>query len=163
MQLDIPSCRNFRISNLYSIQNTKKITRTLAIVAFQLPIPQDLEEVHAEIDLGGSIGTVLRKYDWSMEKKTEYLGNTALPHLFRKWMHTEHRFAAVHIYNLQVFSKNKPCKIHYCTILELHHPEYLTEEDLQTLYKMEDSQNQSKIQELLNVLQDLINRPLIYL
>jgi len=135
LDIDSPVFPNSRITNLYSIHNEKKIMRTLAIVDFTQPIHPDLSDAHREIAEGKSIGIALRKHGWVIHKTPVYFGTIPLSAGLMDWM-KESRVdqAALHIYLLEVSKDGKPYYIPYCTIMEVHSPQYLTIEWLQALY-----------------------------
>jgi len=128
-------CGN-RIANLYSIHGDEKIMRTLAIVDFKQPVHESLKQVHKDISQGQSIGIALRQGGWMIDKLPLYFGSVPLSPQLRVWMQedTPDR-AAVHIYKLNVFKENSGEHLHYCTIIEVHSPDYLDENWLQLLYR----------------------------
>ncbi len=130
--LDIAS--DSRIANLYSLDNGKKIMRTLAVVNFSDPMNSELQHVHREIVAGKSIGIALREDGWTIHKNPVYFGSVDLSSNLMEWMdEKDETTAAVHFYRLDV-SKNDLDAMNYCTILEVHSPQYLSEEWLQALY-----------------------------
>ena len=110
--------------------------RTLAVVDFFHPIHPDLCDVHRKIIEGKSIGIALREQGLMIHKHPVYFGTTFLSPGVMDWM-DEHCIdqAALHVYRLEVSKNDKSDFIPYCTILELHSPQYLTEEWLQALYQ----------------------------
>lgn len=138
----IAVCRsNFpdsRISNLYSVKQGKKIMRTFAIVDFIQPISSDLLSSHKKIMAGGSIGATLKSDHWDIIKDPLYFGSVQLPLAAMSWMdESKAHHAAVHIYQLSINNKEHPIPIPYCTIIEVHSPQYLTLEWLEQLYPTE--------------------------
>jgi hypothetical protein len=130
----LPSSReDVRISNLYSVHEGKKITRTLAVTVFKDPIPAELLEVHGEIMRGKSIGSALKEKGFRVEKKSVYFGSVDLNDEVRSMMRVVEKKAALHVYELFA------CSISYCTIMEVHSPEYLDENWLKALYPREFS------------------------
>jgi hypothetical protein len=124
-----------RISNLYSLEDSQKVMRTLAIVHFIQPTDERLKAVHAKISQGESIGIALKNDGWSIEKKPLYFGTIALSPQLQAWMNEKEKHsAAIHIYQLNVFKKPQESPLHYCSIIEIHSPQYLDEEWLQLLY-----------------------------
>ncbi len=123
-----------RIANLYSLQGDQKIMRTLAIVDFKQPIPEDLKQAHQCITQGQSIGIALREKGWSIEKLPLYFGTVALSPALKAWMHESScNSAAVHFYQLNVLKEDRQ-PVPYCTIIEVHSPQYLDASWLQALY-----------------------------
>jgi len=124
-----------RIANLYSKHGEEKIMRTLAVVSYQQPIHESLSQVHKSICEGQSIGIALRENGWKMDKVPLYFGGIALSPEVQAWMHeNQSDRAAVHIYKLHVFKEGSSERLHYCTIIEVHSPQYLDENWLQSLY-----------------------------
>jgi len=159
--LNSDSLEEYRISNLYSVQDGQKIMRTLAVVQFQKPVPPDLQQVHREITNGASIGIALRKSGWSLEKIPLYFGAVTLSPQVRAWMQEqESDRAAIHIYKLSVFKEDSQ-PIDYCTILEVHSPQYLDEAWLEALYP-EQYQNfqetSPEVKQLLGTLDSLMQQ-----
>lgn len=123
-----------RISNLYSMHDDKKVMRTLALVDFKQTTHPLLQEAHREIINGGSIGATLSRHGWKIKKNPMYFGSFYLTSKILQWMQEEQlKEAAIHIYRLEVYQDNQT-PIPYCTILEIHSPQYLTVEWLQALY-----------------------------
>lgn len=131
----IETIGNCRIANLYSLEGDEKIMRTLAIVKFNESMDEALQEVHERILGGESIGIALKKDGWMIEKLPVYFGTVALSPALQSWMHeTSSNPAAVHVYNLYVCGEKAKGIIPYCTIIEVHSPQYLDEKWLQALY-----------------------------
>lgn len=129
-QIEIPNSPfgECRIANLYSLHNEEKIMRTLAIVEFHQPVHEELKEAHQEICQGASIGIALKKHGLSVDKAPVYFGSIELSPALQSWMHESNTHAAVHVYDLSA------SQLPYCTIIEVHSPEYLDENWLQGLY-----------------------------
>jgi hypothetical protein len=123
-----------RIANLHSLNHGKKIMRTLAVVDYFQPQNPSLCTVHREIVAGKSIGIALREDGWTIHKNAVYFGSISLSPNVMEWM-DENNVAegAAHFYRLEVSKANQE-PIPYCTILEIHSPQYLTQEWLQALY-----------------------------
>lgn len=134
LEIESPVFPNSRIANLHSLHQGKKIMRTLAVVDYFQPQQPSLGPVHREIVQGKSIGIALREHGWTIHKNAVYFGSLSLSPNVMDWMDEyESKEGAVHFYRLEV-SKNNQDPIPYCTILELHSPQYLTQEWLQALY-----------------------------
>ena len=125
-----------RISNLYSVHNGSRITRTLAIVTFHSPLPASLGDVHRRIVEGDSIGRTLKAAGWRVTKETfeicmatpegavtEWLDGMGLPSRVR---------LAHHRYELSIARNDEMAR--YATIAEIHHPDYLTVDQLVEIY-----------------------------
>ncbi len=151
-----------RVSNLYSIHNTEKFMRTLAIVQFHQPIHEELQPVHQAILQGESIGIALRKNGWKLDKVPLYFGSVFLSSQVRSWMREEKTDqAAIHIYKLGAFKDAANERMDYCTIVEVHSPQYLNEEWLKALHveQYEHFQEESvEVKQLLGALDALMQQ-----
>ncbi len=142
-----------RIANLYSIHDGKKIMRTLAIVDFFQPVHSDLTEVHQQIIEGKSIGIALKEKGWVIRKIPVYFGVTSLSPKIMNWMSEPSvDQGAVHVYRLEVTKTNSDNSIPYCTILEVHSPQYLTADWLQAIYQNQYTEFSTKTQEIEELL-----------
>jgi len=122
-----------RIANLFSLHDGQKIMRTLAVVDFKEPVHPKLVKVHEAIVAGKSIGITLRDEGWTIQKVPVYFGVIELSQSVMQWMEEATvGIAAIHIYRLDVAKDERA--IPYCTIVEIHSPEYLSPEWLQGLY-----------------------------
>jgi hypothetical protein len=128
-----------RRSNLYSVDDGKRICRTYAVVQF---VDQDLSELadaHQAVLSGHSIGATFKTTGWQIKKATVHVGNVDIcgpQHAIGKLMRLETvENLAMHAYRL-ILDKNSQ-SIHYATIVETHHPAYLTEPELLDLYGSE--------------------------
>lgn len=125
-----------RRASLYSQQDGCKITRTYAIVHFD-HVPPDLRtNEHARILAGGSIGATFKAAGWVVTKQTLYIGSLDLRDdvhgLFARMQLRERPELAMHVYRLNV--KKGMQSVDYATIVELHHPAYMTEERLLSIF-----------------------------
>ena len=135
LPIDSPMFTEKRVSNLYSAdENHHKTMRCLAIVDFATPVHAELIEVHQSIRAGSPIGETLKQCGWDITKKPIYFSTFSLSPEVMQWMETDVNEAALHIYELRVSSLNHPQDISYCTIIEIHSPEYLTTDLLRALY-----------------------------
>lgn len=124
-----------RVSNLYSIHENKKLLRTLAITEFETPVNPSLISAHKKIVAGASIGASLRQAGWKINKEPIYFGKISLTPQIMHLMHTEvSNQAAVHIYRLGVHKTEEDKIVPYCTIIEVHSPEYLGLDGLELIY-----------------------------
>lgn len=125
-----------RLSNLYSLEGGRPVCRTLAIVRFQAPLPRELAPAHAAILAGGSIGAVLEAQGWRVNKVTRHVGEFAATDTARRLqalMSIELPASiAMHVYELS--AARGSIEIPYATIVELHHPDYLSVARLTRLY-----------------------------
>ncbi|MFJ1268630.1 hypothetical protein ACD661_08705 [Legionella lytica] len=115
-----------RVTNLHS----HGVMRTCALVHFSSLIPDWLQDTHHKIYQGASIGQTIKEDHFDLTKKDSFLGVTDLPEFARLKMDTEENKAAVHIYQLMVSHPETAETVMYCTITEVHSPQYLTFGDL---------------------------------
>ena len=127
---------NIRRSSLYSTHGGADICRTYAIVEFVDDNSVYSTDIHSKVVGGASIGATFKADGWDILKKTFYVGNVSLPatgntitELMQLDSVTE---LAVHAYELHI--EKMPASIHYATIIEVHHPEYLRADDLHELF-----------------------------
>jgi hypothetical protein len=136
----LPSPDGIRRSNLYSLRDGERICRTYAIVRLHDP-PADagdpaLVRARRAVDAGASLGATFEDEGFEVQKRTRYVGS--LPELHPAprwvgWMQTGSSAGlAVHIYELYVKKASKVIDI--ASIIEVHHPDYLTSDDLELLY-----------------------------
>lgn len=122
-----------RVSNLYSGNGDEKICRTFAVVRFFRPVDPQVSAEHAAIVAGGSMGAVFVAAGWEVRKThlsySEMRGTPRLASLMRI---ADYRALAVHIYALDVVKAGQT--VAYATLVEIHHPNYLTVEDLPAIY-----------------------------
>lgn len=116
-----------RVSRLYSEDNGRRTTRTLARVEFDDAANSAIVNEHRIVLDGGSIGSVFKENGWTVSKETlqacarefdtrmqPFLGGMRL-----EWP----AILAVHQYRFRVSRGGQ--RIDYATITEIHHPEYL--------------------------------------
>jgi hypothetical protein len=123
-----------RVSNLYSGAGDQKICRTFAVVRYQRPtIDPEVSAEHAAIVRGGSIGAVFVAAGWEVRKThLRYSEIRATPRLASLMRIAEGKRLAMDIYALDVAKGGRT--IEYATLVEIHHPDYLTSEDLPAIY-----------------------------
>jgi len=125
-----------RRSSLYSTSNGKRICRTYAVVEFAGGDAFDSSGVHQKVVAGASIGSTFKSDGWEIRKETIYVGEVTLPdvhHPIGKLMHLQSTTnLAVHAYQLHI--EKGSTSLHYATIIETHHPEYMDERELLELY-----------------------------
>ena len=125
-----------RISSLYSLTGSDKTTRTYAVVDFPATPRTDYAREHALIEAGQSIGKTFRDAGWSIDKQHLFIGELEIPatyveigELMRITLPAK---LATDVY-LMVVSKDEH-SFNYATITEIHHPDYLTSDDLKRIY-----------------------------
>lgn len=116
-----------RLSNLYSLENGKKITRTLALVTYPTKLPDVLAAEHQHILNGASIGKTFKQHGWCIDKNTVLLGtiqpNPELGHIYTM-MDIQPTTLTIHAYELTVRQNDSTNS--YATIIEMHHPDHLS-------------------------------------
>lgn len=132
---------SLRISNLYSVHDSKKICRTFAVVHYPKFVAKEFSKEHNRILAGQSIGAVFKQNGWDIDKQHRYFGVIRMRPEFgrvRSLMGSlPTNQLAIHIYVLTVTRSGT--SYDYATITEVHHPNYLTIMDLTTIYGKEVS------------------------
>ena len=124
-----------RISDLFSRDDGRKTTRTLAIVAFVAAIDPAFAAVHERVLDGGSIGATFQAAGWQVGKRNLEIRQTPLPKSFAAAMQLEPGTPlATHIYQLEISKDGRTYP--YATIVEMHHPDYLTSTELAAIYSL---------------------------
>lgn len=122
-----------RISNLFSLENNERIGRTFAVVLYPEIIDASLASEHAEILSGESIGALLTQRGWTVQKLHRYFGEIESTTRVRGLMGgIAPQALAIHIYDLIVSKSDRSAT--YATIIEVHHPDYLSSSDLLAIY-----------------------------
>ncbi len=132
----LSSANGIRRSSLYSGDGDDRTCRTYALVRFE-DVPANIaNDEHAKILAGSSIGAIFKANGWDVYKETLYVGELALPadeHRLRGLMRLEQvRSIALHVYRL--YLRKKAQVIEYATVIESHHPDYLSRQQLEQLY-----------------------------
>lgn len=122
-----------RVSNLYSGTGDARVTRTFAVVLYPAAVDPALADAHATIVGGGSIGAVLTEHGWEVRKRHRFLGVLESTRRVERMMGgIRADTLATHVYVLDAV---RPGAEHeYATIVEVHHPDYLALDDLQSIY-----------------------------
>jgi len=125
-----------RRSNLYSADGAVRTCRTYAVVVFSDSDTKAIGGAHSGVLAGESIGATFKTAGWRIEKETFFVGELQITnpqHLIAQLMHLDAPTSlGLHAYRL-VLGKELD-SIHYATIIEAHHPDYLVEADLFELY-----------------------------
>ena len=122
-----------RVSNLYSLHDGRKICRTLAAVNYPALVDPQYVREHEQIVGGQSMGAVFVRNGWVVEKRHRYFGTLPMTEGLSRLMggaSAEH--VAVHIYVLAI--EKAGFSLEYASIAEIHHPGYLSLEDLRDIY-----------------------------
>lgn len=143
-----------RVSSLYSGSGADKITRTFAVVKFSGRISPAFANEHARVESGESLGAVFKSASWKIEKHNIFVGElevAAKYSLLSELMQLSlPQNLATHVY-LFVVRKDQRSYT-YATITELHHPDYLSVEDLKDAYGeiIFDDSNRNSIDDFID-------------
>lgn len=145
-----------RRSNLYSTENGTRICRTYALVMFVDPTGSVFGTAHQAVLDGQSIGTTFKAAGWEISKATIHVGELQVSdqqHAIAQLMHLDAP-ADLGLHAYQLVLEQGSQSVHYATIIESHHPSYLTHSELLELYPVEA---QLRIQpDEINSLLDLV-------
>jgi len=129
----LESGTKFRVSNLFSGDAAHKICRTFAVVRYPLAIDPAFAEEHAAILAGGSIGAVFTAAGWQVRKTHLFYGEVAASERLAQLMHVALGTSlAEHAYVLDVAKDGRV--LTYATLVEIHHPDYLSRSELPAIY-----------------------------
>ncbi|MCO4810164.1 MAG: hypothetical protein KC572_01070 [Gammaproteobacteria bacterium] len=130
-----------RRSSLFSYDGDTVTCRTYAVVQFEGQHDEYYDDEHSKVLAGNSIGATFKENGWGIRKDSMYIGSIRLPQsrtevgeLMRL---TGAHDLALHVYRLVLVREG--VAFDYATILEVHHPEYLSEQDLRGLFEYEAS------------------------
>ena len=130
-----------RRSSLYSMEGGQSVCRTYALVRFADDRHASLESGHAEVLAGNSLGEVFKADGWNIHKQTLYIGSMQLANasseLASLMQLDETTPIALHVYQLLLERGDQIYA--YATIAEAHHPQYLTEMDLLSIYRYDET------------------------
>ncbi len=125
-----------RRSSLYSNAGDAPVCRTYAVVRFEDESTARVAEAHADVLAGRSIGATFKSTGWQVRKETLHVGGIPLnasSHRIGELMHLDGEVdLGIHAYQLVLEKESQ--SIDYATIVEAHHPEYLTVAELKDLY-----------------------------
>jgi hypothetical protein len=145
-----------RRSSLYSIEGNERICRTYAIVSFNEDLDSSYGPEHSKVLAGNSLGEVFKANGWSMHKQTLHIGSfdieRSVSEISQLMQLAENQTLALHVYQL-LLAKDEQI-FEYATIIEAHHPDYLTQPDLLDIYHYDDSESLSaeSLAELIDLL-----------
>lgn len=128
-----------RRSSLFSYSGDRTTCRTYAVVQFAENADTGWNEAHSRVLAGDSIGETFKEDGWDIRKNTLHIGTIRLPESRTEvgdlmQLRGAHDLA-LHIYQLVLVRGGN--ELEYATILEAHHPEYLTETDLHDIFTHE--------------------------
>jgi hypothetical protein len=122
-----------RVSNLYSEESAGRICRTFAVVKYPDAIDPAFAAEHAEIVRGGSLGAVFAAHGWKVGKSNlEIFEIDATARVAELMGVAQGTPLAAHAYVLDVSKGGAP--IEYALLVEIHHPGYLTAQELHAIY-----------------------------
>jgi hypothetical protein len=128
-----------RRSALYSNESGNHTCRTYAVVRLVEKPDAIIGSEHAQILAGNSIGAIFKASGWAIHKETLYIGTAGTDagdgHLASLMRLAAGREVAMHVYRLLLQKDGQA--IDYATIIELHHPDYLGEDDLRDMYPVD--------------------------
>ncbi len=134
-----------RRSSLYSTKDGERVCRTYAVVRFTDEPDNSFSPEHAKVLAGNSLGEVFKANGWAIHKQTLHIGSFEIEKsaseiaVLMKLLETD--TLAVHIYQLLLAKDDQVFE--YATIIEAHHPAYLSWHDLLGIYHYDDSETLS--------------------
>lgn len=145
-----------RRSSLYSAGDGERICRTYAVVRFTDQPDTSYSPEHAHVLAGNSLGEIFKANDWAIHKQTLHIGSFDITHpdsdLGLLMKIDGSRPLALHIYQLLLARGDQVFE--YATIIEAHHPAYLSQADLLDIYHYVNSETLSaqSISELIAII-----------
>ena len=128
-----------RRSSLFSYDGDHTTCRTYAVVEFCEDSDARYDDAHTRVLAGDSIGATFKEDGWDIRKHTLYIGTIRLPgtrtEVGKLMRLSGAHDLALHVYQLVLVRDVN--ELEYATILEAHHPEYLTEKDLRSIFAHE--------------------------
>ena len=125
-----------RVSSLYSGSGGDLVTRTFAVVRFSERTRRPYATEHAQVESGQSLGAVFKTAGWETEKLNIFVGEMEIPEKYGLLAELMQiglpQFLAAHVYQFVIRKDNR--SYDYAMIVELHHPDYLSAEDLLAIY-----------------------------
>jgi len=125
-----------RRANLYSTEERQRTCRTYAVVRFTADIDNSYAALHEKVLAGDSLGKTFKENGWTVEKKTVHIATVesaqSMPEISELMRLSSNRSLALHIYQLSLNRGEQ--SFEYATIVEAHHPDYLSEDDLRAIY-----------------------------
>jgi hypothetical protein len=132
-----------RRSSLYSVEGSERICRTYAIVRFREDLDSSYGQEHSRVLAGNSLGEVFKANGWSMHKQTLHIGSfevdQASSEISQLMRIPDDQNLALHVYQLLLVKDDQIFE--YATIVEAHHPNYLTQSVLLDIYHYDDSES----------------------
>ncbi len=130
-----------RRSSLYSVENDQRTCRTYAVVRFSDESNTHYSLEHAKVLNGNSLGEVFKSNGWEIRKQTLHIGSFEIEgpeSVVLDLMNIDApQVIGLHVYQLLLAREDKVFE--YATILEAHHPDYLTEAEILEIYQYDSS------------------------
>jgi hypothetical protein len=124
---------SLRISNLFSLHDGVRVTRTLALVGLPATVPAVFAEPHQLVLAGESIGATFQAAGWDVIKTQHAYFSADAPAAVAAGMQLPAGTPlAAHAYRLELAQDGR--RYQYALIIELHHPDYLQQPDLREIY-----------------------------
>jgi len=131
-----------RRSSLFSLEDGERVCRTYAVVRFTDEPDTSYSPEHAKVLAGNSLGEVFKANGWAIHKQTLHIGSFELrqttSEVSRLMKLAANDTLAVHIYQLLLARDDKVFE--YATIIEAHHPAYLSQDALLRIYHYDESE-----------------------
>ena len=135
-----------RRSSLVSFDGDVATCRTYAVVEFSERLDERYHETHSRVLAGGSIGATFREDGWDNRKHTIFIGTISMASKgteVGKLMRLDGPAdLALHVYQLVLVRQDM--ELEYATIMEAHHPEYLTEDGLREVFEYDQENTLSE-------------------
>lgn len=145
-----------RRTSLFSYDGDSSTCRTYAVVRFAEQLDDRYGPEHSRVLAGDSIGAIFKENGWDIFKRTLHVGRARLPNrttdVGRLMRLSGAHDLALHVYQLDLVKDEHAFE--YATIMEAHHPEYLSARNLAELYDFEPTDQLA--QQDLAALQDLL-------
>ena len=130
-----------RRSSLFSLDGDTATCRTYAVVQFDEDADERYDDAHSRVLAGDSIGATFRENGWGIRKHTLHIGNVRLPEgpteIATLMRLTGAHDLALHVYQLVLVRED--ASLEYATIMEVHHPEYLTVQELWDIFEYDEA------------------------
>ena len=130
-----------RRSSLYSVENGQRICRTYAVVRFSDESNAHYSLEHAKVLSGNSLGEVFKSNGWEIRKQTLHIGSFEIQDAESVALDLMNidapQVIGLHVYQLLLAREDKVFE--YATILEAHHPDYLSEAEILAIYQYDSS------------------------
>jgi hypothetical protein len=130
-----------RQSALSSEDASGKICRTFAITRFTDAAESLDVDRQQQILNGASIGATLKEGGWSILKATIHVGSVEIDRIAHPVLALMQldvpATLALHIYKLSIEKNGE--SLDYATISEMHHPDYLSEDDVRELFPVDSA------------------------